>query len=190
MVDHDERGKKHRGNHIKALVQLGSMVHTTMRTWLRSVLPLRHTRHILASGSLRHDVIEKSLFQSLIVPERQNRSKTNFCTSRSRCNMDAPSRSLEIPVLIVGAGPVGMYLSILLSRYGISSIVVDRGERGGDHGLGTRPHPRAHVLNTRTMELLREIGLDRYHQMCPTVAHIFRSREMEDAIRQIKAVLF
>jgi 2-polyprenyl-6-methoxyphenol hydroxylase-like FAD-dependent oxidoreductase len=75
--------------------------------------------------------------------------------------MAEPLKTLETPVLIVGAGPVGIYMSLLLARYGIRSIVVDRGERGGDHGLGIRPHPRAHVLNTRTMELLREIGLDR-----------------------------
>jgi hypothetical protein len=71
------------------------------------------------------------------------------------------TKTLEAPVLVVGAGPVGIYMSLLLARHGIRSIVVDRGERGGDHGLGIRPHPRAHVLNTRTMELLREIGIDR-----------------------------
>ena len=72
------------------------------------------------------------------------------------------TRQIRTPVLIVGAGPVGTYLSLLLSRFGVPNILVDRGERGGDHGLGDKgdAHPRAHVLHTRTMELMREIGVD------------------------------
>ena len=74
------------------------------------------------------------------------------------------AKEFHVPVLIVGAGPVGTYLSLLLSRYGVSNMVIDRGERGGDHGLGGEggAHPRAHVLNTRTMEVMREIGIERW----------------------------
>ena len=73
------------------------------------------------------------------------------------------------PVLIIGGGPVGLFASLLLSRYGVPSVLVERHERGGDAALerhehggggGARPHPRAHVLNARTMELLRALGLD------------------------------
>jgi hypothetical protein len=67
---------------------------------------------------------------------------------------------LDIPVLIVGAGPVGTYLSILLSKFGIESAIVERAARGGDASEDPQAHPRAHVLNTRTMELMRFIGLE------------------------------
>lgn len=35
-----------------------------------------------------------------------------------------PHRSIDTPVLIVGAGPVGAYLSLLLSRYGVPNVLV------------------------------------------------------------------
>ncbi|KAJ1487564.1 FAD binding domain-containing protein, partial [Baffinella frigidus] len=72
---------------------------------------------------------------------------------------------VETPVLIVGAGPVGVYLSALLSRFGVESTVVDKRPAssmpGGSEGKGGEySHPRAHVLHARTMELMREIGLE------------------------------
>ena len=60
---------------------------------------------------------------------------------------------VEVPVLIVGAGPVGMTASILLARQGIENLVVDR--RPGPHRA-----PQAHVVNPRTLEILRGAGLD------------------------------
>jgi 2,4-dichlorophenol 6-monooxygenase len=60
---------------------------------------------------------------------------------------------IEIPVLIVGAGPVGLASSILFSRLGISSLVVER--REGPHCA-----PQAHVVNPRTLEILRGAGID------------------------------
>ena len=63
-------------------------------------------------------------------------------------------------VLIVGAGPVGVYLSILLARMGVRSVVIDRSGTCFDSSDDERRmHPRAHVLHTRSMELLREIGI-------------------------------
>jgi 2,4-dichlorophenol 6-monooxygenase len=60
---------------------------------------------------------------------------------------------VEVPVLIVGAGPVGMAASILLARQGMENLVVDR--RPGPHRA-----PQAHVVNPRTLEILRSAGLD------------------------------
>ncbi len=68
--------------------------------------------------------------------------------------------SLDAEVIIVGAGPVGTYLSILLSDYNIQSLIIERFERGGDLANGVHGHPRAHVLNTRTMELMRSLGIE------------------------------
>ncbi len=63
--------------------------------------------------------------------------------------MSAPDRT---PVLIVGAGPVGLATAYVLGRHGVPSLVC---ERFG----GVNPHPRAHVVNTRSMELLRSWGI-------------------------------
>lgn len=63
-------------------------------------------------------------------------------------------------VLIVGAGPVGVYFSILLARMGVSTVVLEKtGTTVGKSDDERRTHPRAHVLHTRSMELMREIGL-------------------------------
>jgi 2,4-dichlorophenol 6-monooxygenase len=60
---------------------------------------------------------------------------------------------VEVPVLVVGAGPVGTTASILLSRHGIGNRVVDR--RDGPHRA-----PQAHVVNPRSLEIFRSLGLD------------------------------
>lgn len=70
-------------------------------------------------------------------------------SSTARCN------STAVPVCIVGGGPVGLYAATLLNQHGIQSIVIERAAQTPAYN-----HPRAHVLNTRTMELMRELGLD------------------------------
>jgi putative polyketide hydroxylase len=57
----------------------------------------------------------------------------------------------SIPVLIVGAGPVGLSIALCLSRQNISSLVVEK------HS-GRTPHPRARGVSMRTMELFRQWG--------------------------------
>lgn len=59
----------------------------------------------------------------------------------------------HVPVLIVGGGPTGLMLSVLLARYGIESLLIDRDP-------GPTDHPQAHVVNIRSMELFRLLGLD------------------------------
>jgi 2,4-dichlorophenol 6-monooxygenase len=62
-------------------------------------------------------------------------------------------RCVEVPILVVGAGPVGTTASILLSRHGIGNRVVDR--RDGPHRA-----PQAHVVNPRSLEIFRSLGID------------------------------
>ncbi|HVS49851.1 MAG TPA: FAD-dependent monooxygenase, partial [Candidatus Dormibacteraeota bacterium] len=59
---------------------------------------------------------------------------------------------IEVPVLVVGAGPSGLCASILLSRHGIESLTVEKHP-------GTSIYPRATGINIRSMEILRSLGL-------------------------------
>lgn len=56
-------------------------------------------------------------------------------------------------VLVVGGGPVGLLLSILLDRLGVANVVVER--RTEVQGA-----PAAHVMNARTFEICRGAGID------------------------------
>ncbi len=62
-------------------------------------------------------------------------------------------KTLEIPVLIVGGGPVGLCASILLSHRGVPSLLVER-------HMSTSLYPKARLINTRTMEIFRQCGLE------------------------------
>jgi 2-polyprenyl-6-methoxyphenol hydroxylase-like FAD-dependent oxidoreductase len=59
----------------------------------------------------------------------------------------------QVPVLIVGGGPVGLTASILLSREGVRSLLVERHP-------GTAIHPKARGINARTMEIYRQCGVE------------------------------
>jgi len=60
---------------------------------------------------------------------------------------------LEVPVLIVGGSLVGMSTALLLGHHGISALAVD-------HHHGTAIHPRAAMINQRTMEIFRSVGVE------------------------------
>ncbi|GGP54203.1 FAD-dependent monooxygenase [Saccharothrix coeruleofusca] len=62
------------------------------------------------------------------------------------------SGSADAPVLIVGAGPAGLATAYVLGRHGVASVVCEKYE-------GVNPHPRAHVVNTRSMEIFRDWGI-------------------------------
>ena len=59
----------------------------------------------------------------------------------------------DVPVLIVGGGPVGLTASILLSQQGVRSLLVERHP-------GTAILPKARGINARTMEMYRQMGLE------------------------------
>jgi 2-polyprenyl-6-methoxyphenol hydroxylase-like FAD-dependent oxidoreductase len=58
----------------------------------------------------------------------------------------------EVPVLIVGGGPVGLGLASDLGWRGIPCMLVEQGD-------GTVHHPRANTVNSRTMEFCRRWGI-------------------------------
>jgi 2-polyprenyl-6-methoxyphenol hydroxylase-like FAD-dependent oxidoreductase len=61
----------------------------------------------------------------------------------SPAGRDAP------PVVIVGAGPVGLALALGLDRHGVRSVVLERGP-------STSEHSKAAVIHVRTREVLRQ----------------------------------
>ncbi|MDH6679118.1 2-polyprenyl-6-methoxyphenol hydroxylase-like FAD-dependent oxidoreductase [Rhodococcus sp. LBL1] len=58
----------------------------------------------------------------------------------------------ETPVVVVGGGPIGLATAYVLGLHGVRSTVCEQYE-------AINPHPRAHVVNTRSMELLRNWGI-------------------------------
>lgn len=60
---------------------------------------------------------------------------------------------VEVPVLIVGGGPAGLTASLLLSRHGVESLLVDKRMTGS-------PLPRARGVHARAMEILRVCGVE------------------------------
>ncbi|MCZ8310325.1 MAG: FAD-dependent monooxygenase [Magnetospirillum sp.] len=62
------------------------------------------------------------------------------------------AKSIHVPVLIVGAGPVGLGMAIELGSRNIKTLVIDEG--GGDVA-----HPRTGLIIVRTMELARKWGI-------------------------------
>lgn len=62
-------------------------------------------------------------------------------------------KTIEMPVLICGGGPVGLSAAILLARLGVRSVLVERHP-------STTDHPKARGFFTRTMEILRPWGIE------------------------------
>jgi 2-polyprenyl-6-methoxyphenol hydroxylase-like FAD-dependent oxidoreductase len=58
-----------------------------------------------------------------------------------------------VPVLIAGGGPVGLSTALLLARLGVRSTLVERRQT-------TSSLPKARLVNTRSMEVFRQCGIE------------------------------
>ncbi|AXV09016.1 2,4-dichlorophenol 6-monooxygenase [Euzebya pacifica] len=68
---------------------------------------------------------------------------------------DEPTAVIETDVLIVGSGPAGASMGLFLSTWGIDNVIVTRFHR-------LVRTPRAHLTNQRTLEALRDVGVERF----------------------------
>jgi len=58
----------------------------------------------------------------------------------------------ETEVLIIGGGPVGLSAALLLAEQGVQCVLLEKNKTISNH-------PKASAFNTRTMEILRELGI-------------------------------
>ena len=74
------------------------------------------------------------------------------------------------PVCIVGGGPVGLTLSALLSKQNVPSLLLEQSPK-------MTVHPRAHFVNTRTMEIFRSFGMsEKVYKATAPIEHWRRFR--------------
>ncbi|WP_205877012.1 FAD-dependent monooxygenase [Mycobacterium camsae] len=69
----------------------------------------------------------------------------------------------HVPVLIAGAGPVGLILALELERQGVKALLVERNNT-------TTRHPKMDITNGRSMELFRRLGIADYLRKIATPA--------------------
>jgi 2,4-dichlorophenol 6-monooxygenase len=65
----------------------------------------------------------------------------------------AAQPQVETDVLVVGSGPAGAAAALFLATYGTSTLLVTKYNRLSDS-------PRAHITNQRTMETMRDVGVE------------------------------
>src|SRR3712207_9230351 len=71
-------------------------------------------------------------------------------------SVHVPSRvqpDVSTEVLVVGSGPAGASAALFLATYGTRTLLITKYGRLSDT-------PRAHITNQRTMEALRDMGVE------------------------------
>lgn len=75
------------------------------------------------------------------------------------------TRDYDTDVLVVGSGPAGGSAALLLATYGIRTLLVTK------YGWLANT-PRAHITNQRTMEVLRDLGVEAEAQSVGSPSHL------------------
>ncbi len=61
---------------------------------------------------------------------------------------------INVPVCIIGAGPIGLTGALLLAKFGVRSLLIERRDQ-------VNTHPRSRFVDTNTMELMRFLGVEK-----------------------------
>ncbi len=110
--------------------------------WDFSILPTR--RHLIGPDTPVPDYTQ---------PPRGMTTSAPKGISGTEIILENPMFDIETDVLIVGSGPAGGSAAALLSSYGIENVMIEK-------YAWLANTPRAHITNQRTMEILRELGLE------------------------------
>lgn len=83
----------------------------------------------------------------------------------------------ETPVLVIGAGPVGMLLALQLAANGTRCTIVERND-------DTSEYPKMELSNRRTMEVIAMLsrGLEQLHQ------DLYGRQSEESLIKRLRRV--
>ncbi|MGL4235248.1 FAD-dependent oxidoreductase [Tabrizicola sp.] len=76
-----------------------------------------------------------------------------------------PTADITTDVLVIGTGPAGSATAALLASYGVDVMVINR-----YRWLANTP--RAHITNQRTMEVLRDLGIEDEAYLFATPQHL------------------
>ncbi|KAL9261234.1 putative polyketide hydroxylase [Drosera capensis] len=71
-------------------------------------------------------------------------------TTRRMYGSGGEREEVVLPVLIVGAGPVGLVLSMLLRKLGVRCVILEK-------SMSFSLHPQAHFINNRSMEVFHKL---------------------------------
>jgi len=124
-------------------------------------IPKLHNRHRIHHNSLdsvRHNYYNRT--KQCVSSHHGHVASTPLSKYSTFSTDDASKKSettLNTPLVIIGGGPTGLTLSILLSRYNVPHTLLE--SRLPEEIFR---HPQAHYLNIRTMEILK-------HYISPTV---------------------
>jgi 2,4-dichlorophenol 6-monooxygenase len=83
--------------------------------------------------------------------------------------------TIETEVLVVGSGLTGAGAAVMLARHGVDTMMVSRGRWVADS-------PRAHIVNQRTMEVMRSIGLEEACVAAATPGELMANHVMMTAV--------
>lgn len=84
---------------------------------------------------------------------------------------------MKIPVLIVGAGPVGLATAVFLAHWGVDALVIDKRDP-------TAAPPRAGA-SVRTLEILRSVGLTDAGWIAGSAMHtVFRTSAFGETLHE------
>jgi 2-polyprenyl-6-methoxyphenol hydroxylase-like FAD-dependent oxidoreductase len=61
--------------------------------------------------------------------------------------------TVDVEVLLVGGGPVGLTARALLERWGVRVMLIEKRRE-------LSPFPRSRLVNVRLMEIFRQLGLE------------------------------